>query len=102
MAVPLLAGPRIAEPPGLDEPPVEDWTPEALREAYAYPPREPWVDEPWDEERSLRSLRNWQRIVRSCQRVRRLQRIWGNLGQFLQLFPAGLRARLRETLTKHD
>lgn len=41
----------------------------------------------------------WRRLVRSVQRIRRLQRIWGNLGQFLQLVAEkGLRERLRRTL----
>ena len=37
----------------------------------------------------------WQRIVRKLFRLRYLQRVWGNLGQFLQGFGAGLRSQLR-------
>ena len=40
-------------------------------------------------------VERWARVVRSALRVRRLQRIWGILGQFLQTFPAELRDRLR-------
>ena len=31
-------------------------------------------------------VERWARVVRAVFRVRRLQRIWGNLGQFLQTF----------------
>ena len=37
----------------------------------------------------------WRRIVRALQRVRRLQRLWGLLGSFLQTLPTELRDRLR-------
>jgi hypothetical protein len=39
----------------------------------------------------------WRRFVKALRRVRRLQRIWGNVGNFLKTFPASLRDRLRET-----
>jgi len=42
----------------------------------------------------------WRRWVRRQLRLRRLQRIFGNVGQFLQLFPASLRARLQKQLPK--
>ncbi len=38
---------------------------------------------------------NWGRIYRKLQRLRFLQRLWGNLGQFLQLIGSDLRAQLR-------
>ncbi len=38
----------------------------------------------------------WRRIVRSFLRLRSLQRYWAHLGQYLQLFPSGLRDRLRQ------
>ena len=37
----------------------------------------------------------WQRIIRKLFRLRYLQRLWGNLGQFLQIFGADLRSQLR-------
>jgi hypothetical protein len=49
-----------------------------------------------------RAVRNWQRIVRTAHRVRRLQRLWGHLGLFLQTFPSSLRDRLRLLMPKHD
>ena len=42
-------------------------------------------------------LERWRPIVRHCRRVRRLQRLWGNIGQALQAYPEGLRARLLHT-----
>ena len=42
----------------------------------------------------------WRRLVRSLHRIRRLQRIWGLLGQFLQTFPSGLRQQLLDKYPK--
>lgn len=42
----------------------------------------------------------WRRLVRSLHRIRRLQRIWGLLGQFLQTFPKGLRDQLLDKYPK--
>ena len=42
----------------------------------------------------------WRRLVRSLQRIRRLQRIWGLLGQFLQTFPSELRQSLLDNFPK--
>eukprot|EP00972_Heterocapsa_arctica_P068842 10173447-Heterocapsa_arctica.AAC.1 len=42
-------------------------------------------------------LDRWQRLVRHFLRLRRLQRLFGYLGQHLQRYPAGLRLRLRQT-----
>ena len=42
----------------------------------------------------------WERLVRALHRIRRLQRIWGLLGQFLQTFPSGLRQRLLDKYPK--
>lgn len=42
-------------------------------------------------------LERWRPIVRHFLRVRRLQRLWGHIGQALQAYPEGLRARLRDT-----
>ena len=42
----------------------------------------------------------WRRLVRSLHRIRRLQRIWGLLGQFLQSFPKGLRDQLLDKYPK--
>ena len=42
-------------------------------------------------------LERWRPIVRHFLRVRRLQRLWGNIGQALQRYPENLRARLRDT-----
>ena len=54
----------------------------------------PWefVDEPSEE-----SIERWRRLVRSIYRARRLQRIWGHLGNFLQTFPSELRESLKKT-----
>jgi len=40
--------------------------------------------------------RAWRRLVRHVLRLRQLQRVWGYLGQQLQLYPDRLRVRLRE------
>ena len=41
----------------------------------------------------------WRGLVRSVQRIRRLQRIWGHLGQFLQtVCERRLRERVRQIL----
>ena len=42
----------------------------------------------------------WRRLVRSLHRIRRLQRIWGLLGQFLQTFPSELRKSLLDQYPK--
>ena len=42
----------------------------------------------------------WRRLVRSLFRIRRLQRIWGNLGQHLQTYPSELRKSLQDHLPK--
>ena len=42
----------------------------------------------------------WRRLVRSLYRIRRLQRIWGLLGQFLQTFPSELRKSLLDKFPK--
>ena len=44
----------------------------------------------------VRAERRWGRVVRSAQRLRRLQRIWGLLGSWLQQWPSDLRDRLRD------
>ena len=43
-------------------------------------------------------IANWTVLLLSQYRLRRLQRIWGNLGQFLQLYPGSLRRRLQRIL----
>ena len=42
----------------------------------------------------------WERLVRKMFRIRRLQRIWGNLGQHLQQFGGDLRRDLRNQMKK--
>ncbi len=37
----------------------------------------------------------WLRIYKKLLKLRFLQRLWGNLGQFLQLFGSDLRSQLR-------
>ena len=45
------------------------------------------------------ALGRWRRPVRKLFRIRRLQRIWGNLGQFLQRIAAKeLRNNIRDRL----
>ena len=44
--------------------------------------------------------RKWRRIVASLPRIRRLMRIWGNLGQHLQQFDGNLRERLQDVYPK--
>ena len=41
------------------------------------------------------AVAEWERLLRKCLRVRRLQRIFGILGQHLQSFGNGVRNRLR-------
>ena len=42
----------------------------------------------------------WRQLVIKCFRIRRLQRIFGYVGQFLQQYPSSLRARLQKELKK--
>ncbi len=45
------------------------------------------------------ALSRWRRVLRSLQRIRRLQRIWGVLGGRLRAaWPPALRDRLRDQL----
>jgi hypothetical protein len=46
------------------------------------------------------ALAAWRRLVKKAKRVRRLQAIWGNLGQHLQTFDGGIRDRLRALYPK--
>ena len=46
--------------------------------------------------RAERAETRWVGIVRHFQRLRRLQRLWGQLGNHIQTYPAELRDRLRE------
>ena len=65
----------------------------------------PWelIEEP-PEEVSAREAGSvvaaWGRLVRALHRIRRLQRIWGLLGQFLQSFPKELRDQLLDKYPK--
>ena len=52
------------------------------------------------EERTERAVENWGRLVNSAKRVRRLQRYFGHIGQFLQTFDSEFRGRLREQYPK--
>jgi len=63
--------------------------------AEAQPAEEPTTDGQEGERSNPGVVGRWARVVRAALRVRRLQRIWGILGQFLQSFPAELRDRLR-------
>jgi hypothetical protein len=53
------------------------------------------AEEPADAAPTSAAAQRWRRITRALQRIRRLQRIWGLLGSFLQTFPPELRDRLR-------
>jgi hypothetical protein len=46
------------------------------------------------------NIERWARLIRKAQRLRRLQRIFGYLGQFLQTFPTPLLRRLQRTWKK--
>ena len=37
----------------------------------------------------------WRRLIQCCMRVRRLQRIFANVGDLLKQYPSGLRRRLQ-------
>ena len=50
--------------------------------------------------RSEIAVAAWRRLVCALHRIRRLQRIWGLLGQFLQTFPSGLRQQLLDKYPK--
>ena len=54
------------------------------------------AEAPSTEQPASAAALRWLRVVRSIQRIRRLQRIWGHLGGFLQTFPSELRDRLRD------
>jgi hypothetical protein len=51
------------------------------------------------ETNSERAVENWARLLRTAWRVRRLQRYFGHLGQFLQNFGAETRERLKRVYT---
>ena len=57
-------------------------------------PRWLLVDEPEPEVPVPAELR-WRRLARALFRIRRLQRIWGHLGGFLQTINLDLRKRLQ-------
>ena len=64
---------------------------------------EPDVTEPWiviseDDPQPTPADRRWRRVVRSLYRIRRLQRIFGHLGQWLQTFDGDLRKSLQRRL----
>ena len=54
------------------------------------------VSEP--DEETTPAAQRWMRLVRSLFRTRRLQRIFGHLGQWLQRFDGDLRSRLQKKL----
>ena len=45
---------------------------------------------------SIRAAANWRALVKHAFRIRRLQRIWHNVGMLLQGINADLRLRLRQ------
>ena len=45
---------------------------------------------------SIRAAANWRALVRHALRIRRLQRIWHNVGVLLQTINADVRLRLRQ------
>ena len=48
--------------------------------------------EPGPEQRAGPApARRWERVVRRCFRIRRLQRIWHHLGEYLKTVPPGVR-----------
>ncbi len=64
---------------------------------------EPDVTEPWqliaeDEPQPTPADPRCRRVVRSLYRIRRLQRIFGHLGQWLQHFDGDLRKSLQRRL----
>ena len=52
------------------------------------------------EDRTERAVENWGRLVTSAKRVRRLQRYFGHIGQFLQTFDSEFRERLKKQYPK--
>ncbi len=54
------------------------------------------AEEPSTEQTASAAALCWLLVVRSIQRIRRLQRLWGLLGGFLQTFLVELRVRLRD------
>ena len=61
-------------------------------------PRWLLVDAPEPEVPVPAELR-WRRLVCALFRIRRLQRIWGTLGGFLQTIDSDLRERLQAKIT---
>ncbi len=53
-----------------------------------------------EETTSTRAAANWRRLLKTASRVRRLQRAYGQLGQFLQTFGTEMRALLRSVYKK--
>jgi len=47
---------------------------------------------------AARAAGRWRRLVTATRRLRRLQRLWGLLGNFLRGYPQELRDKLREPL----
>jgi hypothetical protein len=44
----------------------------------------------------------WRALLITLYRIRRLQRVWANLGGFLNTFNASLRERLRASITNNQ
>ena len=61
-------------------------------------PRWLLVNDPEPEDHTPAELR-WRALVSTLFRIRRLQRIWANLGGFLQTLNASLRRRLQSSIT---
>ena len=61
-------------------------------------PRWLLVNDPEPEVHAPAELR-WRRLVCALFRIRRLQRIWGSLGGFLQTVDSDLRRRLQASIT---
>jgi hypothetical protein len=53
-----------------------------------------------DEGFESRASLNWVRLLRTISRVRRLQRLYGQLGNFLKEFGSDTRNQLRTIYTK--
>ena len=60
-------------------------------------PRQLLVNTPEPEDSTPAVLR-WRRLVSALFRIRRLQRIWGSLGGFLQTVNSDLRRRLQASI----
>jgi hypothetical protein len=68
--------------------------PEARQDREGVPQGGPPVIKRWEQDYLL-PVKRWIRLIRRIKHIRKLQRFYGYLGHYLQLYPGTLRRRLQ-------